>query len=75
MSKTDHERAIFWEKTAKEAQIEADYYREQLARAHELIGRIVHQFSDRWDSVRLTKHYPTDNLHGRRTTGNSAGNK
>jgi len=67
------ERTIFWENAAKHAQAEAIYYREQLAKAHELLGRIIHQTSERWDSVRLTQYYPTDNLHGKRTVSNPAG--
>jgi len=67
------ERTIFWEKAAKNAQAEADYYREQLAKAHELLGRVIHQISQSWDSVQLTQYYPTDNLHGKRTVGNPAG--
>lgn len=52
---------------------EAKYYREQLAKAHELLGRVLHQTSERWDSVRLSEYFPTDNLHGRRNHKNPKG--
>jgi hypothetical protein len=65
MNETEDTRTLFWEKTAKTAQAEAIYYREQLAKSHELLGRIVHQISERWDSVRLTQYYPTDNHFGK----------
>lgn len=52
---------------------EVTYYREQLAKAHELLGRVVHQTSERWDSVRLTPYYPTDNLHNKRSLDNPEG--
>lgn len=56
-------------------QSEVDYYRKELAKAHELLGRVTHQLSERWDSVRLTQFYPTDNLHGKRTLNNPTGSK
>ena len=74
-NKTDKERAIYWEESAKEAKIESNYYQAELEKAHTLIGRIIHQFSERWDSVNITKFFPTDNLHHRRTVGNPKGNK
>lgn len=61
------------EKERNKANYEADYYRTELASAHELLGRVVHQTSERWDSVRLTKYYPTDNLHGKRNRNNPKG--
>lgn len=54
---------------------EADYYQAELAKAHALLGRVIHQTSERWDSVNLTKYYPTDNLHGRRSITNPKGDK
>ena len=68
-----HERWIYFENQAKLARSEADYYQTELAKAHELLGRVIHQTSERWDSVRLTKFYPTDNLFNRRTTSNPTG--
>ena len=62
-----------WEKEYHEVRKEATYYRTELEKAHTIIGRITHQLSERWDSVRLTKFFPTDNLHGKRTVGNSSG--
>ena len=57
------------------AQQSSDYYQKELAKAHELIGRIIHQLSERWDSVRLTSFFPTDNLYSKRTFGNPEGKK
>ena len=51
----------------------ADYYLTELAKAHELLGRVTHQLSERWDSVRLTQHFPTDNLDNNRTLQNPKG--
>jgi len=69
----EKERCLYWEKEAKRVGIEAEYYREELVKAHSLIGRIVHQLSERWGTVNLTKYYSTDNLHGKRTITNPGG--
>lgn len=71
----------FWESAAKRHEAEAEYYRQQLVcvltmrlvDVHALLGRIIHQTSERWGSVNLTKHFPTDNLHGNRTINNPGG--
>lgn len=68
-----YEKWVFFEKSSKTATAEADYYREQLAKAHEILGRVIHQTGERWDNVRLTKYYPTDNLFNRRTINNPKG--
>lgn len=52
---------------------QSDYYQTELAKAHELLGRVIHQTSERWDTVRLTKYFPTENLHGKRTLVNPDG--
>ena len=77
MSEKEREkkRCLYWENEAKRAGVEIDYYREELVKAHALIGRIVHQASERWDTVNLTKYYPTDNLHRKRTITNPGGNE
>lgn len=50
------------------------YYRDQLAQAHTLIGRIVHQFAQTgWDAVRLSDFFPTDNPGGVRGPLNPGG--
>jgi chromosome segregation ATPase len=54
-------------------QEESDYYREQLAKSHEILGRVLHQTSERWDSVNITSYYPTDNLWRKRTIHNPSG--
>ena len=52
---------------------ESAYYQTELAKAHEILGRAIHQLSERWDTVRLTKYYPTNNLHNKRTLKNPEG--
>ena len=66
-------RCKFWEDTADKAKESSNYYQQQLIDAHTLIGRIIHQMSERWDSVNLTKYFPTDNLCGKRTLNNPSG--
>lgn len=69
----EHARCLRWEKRALELERESKYYQTQLVDAHALIGRIVHQVSERWDTVNLTKYFPTDNLHRQRSVGNATG--
>ena len=69
------EALTFWNNTADELKAESEYYQAELVKAHTLIGRITHQVSERWDSVNLTKYFPTDNLHRKRTVGNAKGEK
>lgn len=66
-------RVVELEKERDTAIEEAKYYQTELAKAHEILGRVIHQLSERWDTVRLTKFYPTDNLHNKRTIGNPKG--
>lgn len=66
-------RCSYWERRALEREKESKYYQTQLVDAHALIGRIVHQVSERWDTVNLTKYFPTDNLHRQRSVGNPTG--
>ncbi|MCK5015677.1 MAG: hypothetical protein KAS32_01280 [Candidatus Peribacteraceae bacterium] len=58
-----------------EANKQTEYYQTELAKAHEILGRVIHQLSERWDTVRLTKYYPTDNLNNNRTLYNVNGIK
>jgi hypothetical protein len=53
MSET--ERASFWEKRARENDNKAKFYQEKLLDAHALLGRILQQFSERWDIVTLSE--------------------
>lgn len=53
--------------------IEAQYYQSELAKAHELLGRVMHQFSEHWDMVRLTRCFPTDNPSSKRNIDNPRG--
>lgn len=66
-------RLVYWENRAKDESEASEYYREQLAQAHELLGRVVHQTSERWDCVNLTRHFPTDNLSRKRSVSNPSG--
>lgn len=68
-----HLRVIELEKARDTACDESDYYRTELAKAHEILGRVIHQLSERWDTVRLTQFYPTDNLWNKRTINNPSG--
>lgn len=67
------ERVVELEKDRDTAEKRASYYQTELARAHEILGRVIHQTSERWDTVRLTKFYPTDNLHNKRSLYNPTG--
>lgn len=67
------DRVIQLEKERDINKEEAIYYRQQLSKSHEILGRVIHQLSQRWDNVNLTEYYPTDNLHGKRTLGNPKG--
>jgi len=70
-----HARVVELENERNTASKEAEYYQTELAKSHEILGRVIHQLSERWDVVRLTKYYPTDNLWGKRTIGNPEGIK
>lgn len=70
---TDHDRIVELENDLKRVQAICDYYQTELAKAHEILGRVIHQLSERGDSVNLTKWYPTDNLHHKRTLRNPKG--
>jgi len=74
MSKKElYDKWTYFEESSKRSAAEVDYYRKELAKAHEILGRVIHQASERWDSIRLTKYYPTDNLHNRRSISNPKG--
>ena len=66
-------RASFWEDSSNSRQASSDYYQQQLTDAHALLGRVVQQASERWDTLNLTKHFPTGNLHRKRTVSNPSG--
>jgi len=67
------ENRDFWQRTAEREADAAGYYQEQLAAAHELLGRVVHQSSERWDTLNLTRHFPIDNLRHKRSVNNPSG--
>lgn len=66
-------RLEYWERTAKEYKAESKYYQEELEKAHTILGRVIHQLSERWDTVNLTKYFPTNNLWRKRTVANPTG--
>lgn len=68
-----HCRVVELEKARDEYHAQSNYYQTELAKAHEVLGRVIHQLSERWDSVHLTSYFPTDNLHGKRHGGNPTG--
>ncbi len=73
--KTDKELIKFWEDAAKDARSSSDYYQEELEKAHALLGRVIHQLSERWDTVNVTKYFPTNNLHRNKNINNPSGDK
>ena len=70
-----HARIIELEKERNRYKDESKYYRVELAKSHEILGRILHQTSERWDSVRITEFYPTNNLYNKRSVTNPTGAK
>ena len=68
-------RVLELEKERNRETASSDYYQTELAEAHELLGRVIHQLSLRWDSVRLTKYFPTNNLTGKRSIVNPKGER
>lgn len=74
-NKTQGDKIMNKDERINQLSIEVDYYRTELAKAHEILGRVTHQLSERWDTVRLTQYYPTNNLHGRRSISNPMGKK
>ena len=69
------ETLTFWNNVALKHKEEAEYYMAELAKAHELLGRVIHQTSERWDTVNLTRYFPTSNLHRLRNQTNPGGKK
>ena len=67
------ERASYWEQQAKRHSDSSNYYQKELAKAHEILGRVIHQLSERWDTVNLTEYFPTDNLWRKKTINNPKG--
>jgi hypothetical protein len=61
------------EEELNERTYEAQYYQLELAKAHEILGRVIHQYSEHWDMIRLTKFFPTDNASNARMINNSRG--
>ncbi len=71
----ERKRVGFWEDRAREHASASDYYREELAKAHALLGRVLQQVSERWGSVNLTSYFPTSNLTRKRSVSNPTGEK
>ena len=72
---TKENRALYWEKQYAEKTAESDYYQAELVKAHTLLGRVIHQLSEKWDTANLTKYFPTDNFNHKRSVGNAKGIK
>ncbi len=53
----------------------AKYYQTELETSHALLGRVIHQTSERWDTVNISSYFPTDNLFRNRTGNNPTGEK
>ncbi len=68
-------RVLELEKARNDQSSKSDYYQTELEKAHTLLGRILHQLSERWDTVRVTKFFPTNNLWNRRSVDNPTGEK
>ena len=66
-------RALHWEQQAERYSDSSEYYQKELAKAHALLGRVIHQLSERWDTVNLTEYFPTDNLWRKKTINNPKG--
>jgi hypothetical protein len=66
-------RITVLEEKLNERTYEVQYYRLELTKAHEILGRVIHQYSEHWDTVRLTKYFPTDNPFSARKIDNSRG--
>lgn len=71
--KEAEERASYWERKAKRDSDSSEYYRKELAKAHEILGRVIHQLSEGWDAVNLTEYFPTDNFLRKKTINNPKG--
>lgn len=55
------ELLTFWNKRAKELEEDLKFYKEETAQTQEILGRVISQYSERWDSVKLT-NYPRKRL-------------
>ena len=67
--------ARYWETQSKKHEAGETYYRLELEKAHALLGRVVQQLSERWDTVNLSTYFPTSNLHRERSVSNPGGEK
>ena len=52
----------FWNKRANEIEDERDFYKEEARQTQEILGRVISQYSERWDTVKLT-NYPRKRLN------------
>lgn len=51
----------FWHKRAKELEEELKFYKDETAQTQEILGRVISQYSEKWDTVKLT-NYPRERL-------------
>lgn len=68
-----HSRVIELEKERNRESESSKYYRGELEKSHALLGRVIHQTSERWDTVNISSYFPTDNLHRQRNLNNPRG--
>tara|TARA_R110000796_G_scaffold21420_1_gene62994 strand:+ start:898 stop:1224 length:327 start_codon:yes stop_codon:yes gene_type:complete len=68
-----HRRVVELEKVRDRNEEVAKYYKDELEKAHAMVGRVVMQNSERWDTLRITGSFPTDNKHNWRSSINPKG--
>lgn len=56
------ELLTFWNNVAKENDSKIEFYKEEARQSQEILGRVISQFSERWDSVQIT-NYPRKRLN------------
>lgn len=58
-SMTETQRADYFEKAYKDQCKTTAFYKMELAKTQEILGRVIVQYSERWDKVQLT-NYPRE---------------
>lgn len=48
------ELLTFWNDKAKELEEEKEFYKQETRQTQEILGRVISQYSERWDTVQLT---------------------
>ena len=55
------ELLTFWSDRARELEEERNFYKQETKQTQEILGRVISQYSERWDTVQLT-NYPRKRL-------------